>query len=261
MLARTIRTRPPETKHDHCYLTITPGHNPKTYDQAFASQIMFIHSVGVEMHHKNDRLRARGVTLVEAVLYVSVSLGLIIGGLVFFQQASRAAGWLEVRRGVEAINAEVRAMYQITKWSFEVGPLNGSDQNISNILISMDVIPQEFLSADRTKIVMGPIEQLMVRHTQPNSRSIEIWYYFTGVPDWLCSRLIVANDNLVAQTAQGILPSIYEVYAFRNNPNRSRIHNIGRNGGLDPATAADICDEITYSGVVSNVLLKSRLAL
>jgi hypothetical protein len=222
---------------------------------------MFIHSVGVEMHHKNDRLRARGVTLVEAVLYVSVSLGLIIGGLVFYQQASRAAGWLEVRRGVEAINAEVRAMYQITKWNFEVGELNGSNQDISGTLISMDVIPQEFLSADRTKIVLGPIGRLMVRHTQPNSRSIELWYYFTGVPDWLCSRLIVANDNLVAQTAQGILPSIYEVYAFRNNPNRSRIHNIGRNGGLDPATAADICDEITYSGVVSNVLLKSRLAL
>ena len=33
----------------------------------------------------------RGVTLIEAVLFISIALGLIVGGLVFFQQASLAA--------------------------------------------------------------------------------------------------------------------------------------------------------------------------
>ncbi len=32
----------------------------------------------------------RGVTLVEAVLFISISLGLIMGGIVFFQQAMAA---------------------------------------------------------------------------------------------------------------------------------------------------------------------------
>ncbi len=34
--------------------------------------------------------RRRGVTLIEAVLYISIALALIVGGLVFFQQASLA---------------------------------------------------------------------------------------------------------------------------------------------------------------------------
>jgi len=31
--------------------------------------------------------RQRAVTLIEAVLFISVALGLIVGGIVFFQQA------------------------------------------------------------------------------------------------------------------------------------------------------------------------------
>jgi hypothetical protein len=38
----------------------------------------------------NPLRRNRAVTLIEAVLYISIALALIVGGLVFFQQASTA---------------------------------------------------------------------------------------------------------------------------------------------------------------------------
>ncbi len=35
--------------------------------------------------------RLRGVTLIEAVLYIAISLALIVGGLVFYQQSAFAS--------------------------------------------------------------------------------------------------------------------------------------------------------------------------
>jgi hypothetical protein len=56
-----------------------------------------------------------GVTLIEAVLFISVALGLIVGGLVFYQQASRAATYQGVVRGLQAVQGEDRAPYQVQR--------------------------------------------------------------------------------------------------------------------------------------------------
>ena len=56
------------------------------------------------------RRRNRAVTLIEAVLYISIALALIVGGLVFFQQASTAARTSAMVRHVSAIVAETRVL-------------------------------------------------------------------------------------------------------------------------------------------------------
>ena len=56
--------------------------------------------------------RKRGVTLIEAVLYISIALALIVGGLVFFQQASLAQRTNSAVRNISAIASETRALYQ-----------------------------------------------------------------------------------------------------------------------------------------------------
>lgn len=53
----------------------------------------------------------RGVTLIEAVLFIAVALGLIIGGLVFYRQAAMAAQTQEFIRLTNAIVAEARVVY------------------------------------------------------------------------------------------------------------------------------------------------------
>jgi type II secretory pathway pseudopilin PulG len=56
--------------------------------------------------------RRRGVTLIEAVLFISIALGLIVGGIVFFQQASTAQRTNDAVRTISGIASEVRALYQ-----------------------------------------------------------------------------------------------------------------------------------------------------
>ena len=54
----------------------------------------------------------RGVTLIEAVLFISIALGLIVGGLVFFQQASLAARINDAVRSLSGMASETRAAYR-----------------------------------------------------------------------------------------------------------------------------------------------------
>lgn len=201
----------------------------------------------------------RGVTLVEAVLFISVILGLIVGGLGLYQQAARASAWQDVRRGVETINSELRAMYQVSNWYKIIGNLNGSAQEFQDVLIAMQTVPDRYLSEDRSKIVLGPIGELKVRQTQPSSGVYEVWFYFIDTPDWLCSRLITANESKGGKLAAGIIPNVYEVYAFRQGV--SRIHNIGRSGDLTLSLSTDLCQTIASGGTVKNIVIKSRLAL
>lgn len=54
--------------------------------------------------------RRRGVTLIEAVLYVAVALALIIGGLIFFQQATLSARVSQATRLLASLSAETRVL-------------------------------------------------------------------------------------------------------------------------------------------------------
>lgn len=62
--------------------------------------------------HIFSRARKRAVTLIESVLFVSVSLGIMVGGIVFFQQASEARRIEQVVRNASTMIAGVRAMYR-----------------------------------------------------------------------------------------------------------------------------------------------------
>lgn len=52
--------------------------------------------------------RRRGVTLIEAVLYIAVALALIVGGLVFYQQTVFASRVTSTARALSFIVAEMR---------------------------------------------------------------------------------------------------------------------------------------------------------
>ena len=53
-------------------------------------------------------VRRRGVTLIEAVLYISVALALIVGGLVFYRQASFASNFNSLNRLLSSTVVEAR---------------------------------------------------------------------------------------------------------------------------------------------------------
>jgi hypothetical protein len=62
------------------------------------------------------RRRSRGVTLIEAVLYIAIALALIVGGLVFYQQTLTASRMNSTVRLMTALVAEMRIVARETNF-------------------------------------------------------------------------------------------------------------------------------------------------
>ena len=75
-------------------------------------------------------------------MFISVALGLIVGGLVFYQQASRSATHQAVVRKLQAVQGELRAMYQVSNWDRQGVT---KSEELWPILIAMGAIPQEMI--------------------------------------------------------------------------------------------------------------------
>lgn len=90
------------------------------------------------------RRRLRAVTLIEAVLYISVALALIVGGLVFFQQASMAARVQAQVRYVTAVVSEIRAISTGTTFA-PYSVLDGT-------LIAAGAVPSDMVAATPTTV-------------------------------------------------------------------------------------------------------------
>ena len=161
----------------------------------------------------NDRTCFRGVTLIEAVLYVSVALGLIIGGLVFYQQAARAAVWQDVRRVIEVSNTEVRALYQVTKWHNQATGINtpGFSSELIPVLAAMGAIPQSLVAPGGNTIELGYGGDMgFVQRLNNPGTAFEFRLSFNNVPEWLCTRLVVVNKvNHTDKVGNGVVPFAY----------------------------------------------------
>lgn len=81
----------------------------------------------------------RGVTLIEAVLFISVALGLIVGGLVIFNQASLSSRVAAQTRSLAALFSEAQVMLKRAPhgdwendWDYE---------SLNSILIASGAVP------------------------------------------------------------------------------------------------------------------------
>jgi stage V sporulation protein SpoVS len=87
--------------------------------------------------------RRRGVTLIEAVLYIAVSLALIVGGLVFYQQASMASRVNRLAGTMTSLISEARALaVQTSGLGFVPGTLE-------TVLITQGSVPASALDVTR----------------------------------------------------------------------------------------------------------------
>lgn len=82
--------------------------------------------------------RKRGISLIEAVLYLVIALAVIVGGIVFFQQAQLSNQVTDTARAGVGISSQVRGLYQSQR-SF------GEDELTSAVLASGSV-PSNFQS-------------------------------------------------------------------------------------------------------------------
>ena len=146
----------------------------------------------------------RGVTLIEAVLFIAVALGLIVGGLVAFQQAQLAARTNQAARSLSAIASEVRSQYRtqpdfvgvstavlIGARGVPVSELNPNEQRILNEWNGGIVVTESPAGLRNMIDVPAPRQD-----TAPLGMYFEIEY--RGVPEGACSRLARAKDGVGA---------------------------------------------------------------
>jgi hypothetical protein len=145
--------------------------------------------------NRSSRRRHRAVTLIEAVLYIAIALALIVGGLVFFQQASTAAKTNTMVRQLSAILAEARVLVRGL-------PVSTTQLNVNYILVSAGAVPSD--------MVIDPKDwpdPLLAQLSNPFGGTTELRYQslppygqvirmiLTNVPQGVCARLLTASSG------------------------------------------------------------------
>ena len=109
-------------------------------DQAFQLEtgvILQMQKANVASRCQNGDLE-RGATLIEAALFTVIALGIVIGGIVFFEQASNSARANDLVRTMAGLQSQVKALFQ-TQSSYGTAAL-------TSVLISANAVPASMLN-------------------------------------------------------------------------------------------------------------------
>lgn len=96
--------------------------------------------------------RKRGISLIEAVLYLVIALAVIVGGIVFFQQAQLSNQVTDTARMSTGVSSQVRSLFQNQR-SFGTADL-------TEAMIKSGAIPSNFIS----EVSVGPRSRTDVVH-------------------------------------------------------------------------------------------------
>lgn len=91
----------------------------------------------------------RGITLIEAILFVSISLGLIVGGIVFYQQAALSARVNDQTRHFSSQFSEIRALLNTTSWKTGLSDA----REINDVLVSSGAISEDMVAGTLGQLV------------------------------------------------------------------------------------------------------------
>jgi hypothetical protein len=197
----------------------------------------------------------RAVTLIEAVLFISIALALIVGGLVFYRQATIARQTQETVRLVQAIVAEARVLWRYSG-NFPFDP-NDPDE-FGRVLHAAGALPSNAWDAASGTIRSPWGGKIVITSRDPtgNLPGTMIRIAFEDapkIPTEVCARIAVFD----ASTTSGALGdgiayidmNVFQAYgsaAFAPSdkliaayPNFSA--SVTDWGGLTPATAGEAC--------------------
>lgn len=207
----------------------------------------------------------RGVTLIEAVLYISIALGLIVGGLVFYQQATFSARMNDLTRLMTGIMAQANLTANTQRLNPGAG---GGEVDLSNAFVKMEAVPPEYIHTfdNGTSVILHPWSErppvdghrIQVRlsstgaNTLPNFQII-----FLHVPVEVCTRITAFSEDgnglfgggqtmvsfINPVPGQGWQPMVgYQWMGATSNTGQTII-------GITPGEAADFCGAARPPGI------------
>lgn len=134
--------------------------------------------------------RERGVSLIEGVLYLVIALAVIVGGIVFFQQAQLSNGVTDLSRAGVSISSQTRSLYK-TQRSFGLDDITGA-------LLKAGAVPSSF--QDGNGNIVHPFGGRV--YVTGNDDSFVISYL--DVPEEACLRIASIDDRGQGNLGTGI---------------------------------------------------------
>ena len=135
-----------------------------------------------------DRLEfaERGATLIEAVLFTVIALGLVIGGIVFFEQASMSARTNDSVRMMASLQSQVRALFQ-SQSTF-------GTSEVSSLLISANAVPSSMQSDTDNDGENDALVNSFGGDVVVTGATKQFTIKLTKVPVDVCTRVIPFDD-------------------------------------------------------------------
>jgi type II secretory pathway pseudopilin PulG len=197
--------------------------------------------------------RKRGVTLIEAVLYISIALALIVGGLVFFQQASLAQRTNNAVRNISAIASETRGLYQQTNNFAGLNHLT---------LINAGAVPSSLIDNTVNPVQLrnewgGTITLAAAPAISPFLADTGFTVTYRNVPEAACTRLTSTDASGTGRVGSGIR---FIQFGLPNATLTGGTAPADANGvaQLTPAAVADLCRPTSSTGTVDIMFTFNR---
>jgi hypothetical protein len=211
------------------------------------------------------RSMRRGVTLIEAVLYISIALALIVGGLVFFQQASLASRTQATVRLGSALIQETRALYSNATDLVEI-PVNavlvGFLGEVGETLIAAGAVPSSAVRATSQSGFNSSTSRIVTAWGTPvnifvgrRSGSPVVQIAFTDIPSSACVRLAttsVQRTNLLTENVDFVLIQDRTSGGGTSTSTRSPAN------GLSASVVGSLCD-LNGNGQTTGLLIQASL--
>ncbi|MCA3443379.1 MAG: hypothetical protein INF52_08405 [Rhodobacter sp.] len=173
------------------------------------------------------------MTLIEAVLYISIALALIVGGLVFFQQASLAQRTNSAVRNISAIASETRGLYQGQNSfaNFNEGALINAGA-VPSSLVDNSVTPAVLRNEWGGVITAGP--NLALAAPSALAANAGFFVIYPGLPRAACIRLSSTDDSGSGRVGSGIRSIAFKAPATASFSTEV----LPASGGLSPSNVA-----------------------
>ena len=172
--------------------------------------------------------RERGATLIEAVLFSVVALGLVVGGITFFEQASLTARTNEALRLMASLPMHTRTLFQ-SQATFGTA-------DIGQLLINARAVPVSLLRDTDDDDEFDTINNIFGGTITVEGATNQFTIEMTDMPVEVCSRLI-AFDATGTGIIGGGIAGVSDGTANDTD-------------GLTPAEAAEFCDANAAGGEV-----------
>ena len=175
--------------------------------------------------------RERGATLIEAVLFTVIALGLITGGVVFFEQASISAQTNSTIRLIASLQSQVRSLHQ--------SQADFGTADMTTLLITTNAVPSSLQRDTDSDGTADTIVSNMGGKVTVTGATSRFTFKAEDIPVDICSRIVPFNDLGYGSAGTGIV-SVSDGTDTDSD-------------GLNPAEAAAFCTKNATGGEVDLV--------